>query len=208
MSTSAGTPPTPASILVKRIAKGDTFPTSDAFRVAFERNMMVDGRQLKADKRVSGGKSKLYRCTGAVIEEGVKGASGCPVFVRGCRHADHEWHVTGVNLDHCNCAGQSGEKKKRPSRKAMREDAEAFVNANHKITSPALVKTMKGACGVDTVPRTANRMKADILNSGDKTVGKEYMALDDYLTTLQRDSPGTIVDCEVSKRVMVVESSP
>lgn len=36
--TSAGS--VPASIQVKLIAKGDTFPTPDEFRVAFERNMM------------------------------------------------------------------------------------------------------------------------------------------------------------------------
>ena len=97
MSTSAGSSPAPASIQVKSIAKGGTFPTSDAFRVAFERNMLVEGRQMKADKRGSGGKAKMYRCTGAIIVEGVKGASGCLVFVRGCRHADHERHADNNN---------------------------------------------------------------------------------------------------------------
>ena len=181
-----------------------TFAKSNAFRIAFESNIMVDNRQSKADKRVSGGKSKLYRCTGAIIVPGVKRASGCPVVSNssypGCRHADGECHVTEVNLDHCNCAGQSGGKKKRPIRKAMVEEAEAFVNANHKITSPALVKTTTGSCGVATVQRTANRLKADILNSGEKAVEKECMAFDDYLATLQRESPGTIGDCEVSKK--------
>ena len=53
------------SIHVMRIGKGDTFSTADKFRVAFERNMMAEGRQSKADKRVSGVKAKLYRCTEA-----------------------------------------------------------------------------------------------------------------------------------------------
>ena len=60
--------------------------------------------RFKAGKRISGGKSKLHRCAGAVMELGVKGASGCPVFVRGCRHADNGWYATAVCLDHCNCA--------------------------------------------------------------------------------------------------------
>ena len=55
----------------------------------------------------------------------------------------------------------------------MVEEAEAFVNANHKITSPALIKTMMGTCSVATVRGTANRLKADILNRGEKVVEKE-----------------------------------
>ena len=37
---------------IKLIARGDTFATSDDFRTAFERNMIADGRQSKADKSV------------------------------------------------------------------------------------------------------------------------------------------------------------
>ena len=59
----------PPSIRVKPIAKGDTFPSVDGFRTAFETNMIRDGRHSKADKRVSGGKAKLYPCTGVVVEE-------------------------------------------------------------------------------------------------------------------------------------------
>ena len=65
-----------------------TLDKSDDFRIAFGLYVMVDSRRSKADKRASGGKSKLYRCTGAIILPGVKGASGCTVFVRGSRHAD------------------------------------------------------------------------------------------------------------------------
>ena len=36
---------------MKLIAKGDTFPTSVAFRDAFERNMVVEGRQCKVNKK-------------------------------------------------------------------------------------------------------------------------------------------------------------
>ena len=72
---------------------------------------MVEGRQCKADKRISSGKSKLYRCTGAVIEPGVKRASGCSVSARACMHADDEWHVTATGLDHGNCTGQFGDNK-------------------------------------------------------------------------------------------------
>ena len=38
--------------------------------------MTVEDRQCMADKRISSGKSKLYRCTGAVIEPGVRGHRG------------------------------------------------------------------------------------------------------------------------------------
>ena len=54
---------------VKTITKGDTFGKADDFRIAFEWNMLRDSRQSKADKRVSGGRANLYRCTGAAIAE-------------------------------------------------------------------------------------------------------------------------------------------
>lgn len=204
---SASSPAAP-SIEVKPIVKGDTFASSADFRTAFERNMIVEGRQCRADKRVSGGRTKLYRCTGAVIVAGEKGASGCPVLVRGCKHTDNEWHVTEVTLEHCNCVGQAEEKrKKKPSRRAMREEAGALIKANNRVTSPALVKTLKATCGVVISERTANRMKSDILEGGGgggDTVKEEFAMLDSYLVTLERDSAGTIVDCEVSKRVTLL----
>ncbi|CAN0362816.1 unnamed protein product, partial [Scytosiphon promiscuus] len=170
--------------------------------------MIRDGRQSKADKRVSGGKAKLYRCTGAGIAEDCiccerpegrpkrkcKNTLGCPVFARGYQKVDGEWHVTSVKLEHVNCAGQSGAKQKRASRKAVKEEAAAFVNANHKITSPELVKTLKESCGVAMVDRTANRMKSDILQQGEDGIKDEFKALESYLATLGHDSPGTIVD--------------
>lgn len=140
-------------------------------------DMMVGGRHCKTDKNVSGGKHKLYRCTRAVIERGVEGASVCPVFTEGCRPTYFEWYVTDANLDHSTRTGQFGPNQ-RPSGKATHEDVNAFVNANHKTTSPALVKTKKEASGVETVERTANRLKTGILNSGDGTTGKDHMALD------------------------------
>ncbi|CAN0109178.1 unnamed protein product [Laminaria digitata] len=166
--------------------------------------MMVEGRQCRADKRVSGGRCKLYRCTGAIIVPGEKGTSGCPVLVRGCRHTDSEWHVTEVTLEHSDCAGQvdDNKKKKTASRRSMRKEAGAFIKANLKVTSPALVKTLKATCGVVISTRTASRMKCDILedgNGGGDVVKEEFAVLDSYLATLQRDSAGTIVDCEVSR---------
>ena len=65
----------------------------------------------------------------------------------------------------------------------MREEAEVLLNANNKITSPALAKTPKATFGVLTVPRTANRLKSDILEGGDKAVDEEFQALDNYLTS-------------------------
>ncbi|CAN0564011.1 unnamed protein product, partial [Laminaria digitata] len=106
------------------------------------------------------------------------------VFARGYRLKDNEWNVTDASLEHVNCVGQSGEKQKRASRKAVKDAAAAFVNANHKITSPELVKTLKESCGVTMVDRTANRMKFDILQRGEELVKNEYKALDSYLTTL------------------------
>ena len=61
---SAGSSPAPASIQVKRIAKGDTFPTSDAFRVGFERNMLVESHQMKAafhQHAALGGNPEFFR---------------------------------------------------------------------------------------------------------------------------------------------------
>lgn len=66
-TTSAGSACALVSIRVKLIARGDKCSTVHRFSVAFERSMMAEGRQSKADKRVSGGKVTLYRCPGTLL---------------------------------------------------------------------------------------------------------------------------------------------
>ncbi|CAN0373421.1 unnamed protein product [Ectocarpus sp. 13 AM-2016] len=48
--------------------------------------MIAQSRQCRLDKRVSGGRGKLHRCTGAIVNG--KATSGCPVLARGCKQTD------------------------------------------------------------------------------------------------------------------------
>lgn len=178
------------------MAEGDLFPDAATMKVAFDRRLMVAGRQSRADKRVSGGNAKLYRCTGAVITDKVKGATGCQVRLRACKQHNKEWRVTELVLDHTSCTGQSGEKKQRPSRKALAPEAAALVNANHSISSGALAKTLKATAGVEFSERTANRMRADVLGKSKKELREQYQYLASYLDEFKGNN-GNVVEHEV-----------
>eukprot|EP00904_Undaria_pinnatifida_P008857 jgi/Undpi1/5100/HiC_scaffold_19.g08452.m1 len=189
-------PAAPASIDAVSIKVGETFIDSQALRTRVERLMLAQGRQCRLDKRMSGGPGKLLRCSGAIIVDGVKGATGCSVLVRAYnKRTTKEWRVTEAILDHAQCTGQSGDKKKRPCRRSVEEEAAKLINANHKISSPALVKTLKATAGVDILERTANRVRSDVLRKGKDAIASQYQLLDSYLSIIGRDN-GNIVECE------------
>ena len=191
-------PAAPASIDAVSIKVGETFIDSQALRTRVERLMLAQGRQCRLDKRMSGGPGKLLRCSGAIIVDGVKGATGCSVLVRAYnKRTTKEWRVTEAILDHAQCTGQSGDKKKRPCRRSVEEEAAKLINANHKISSPALVKTLKATAGVEILERTANRVRSDVLRKGKDAIASQYQLLDSYLSIIGRDN-GNIVECEVS----------
>ncbi|CAN0567425.1 unnamed protein product [Ectocarpus sp. 12 AP-2014] len=60
--------------------------------------MIAQSRQCRLDKRVSGGRGKLHRCTGAIVNG--KATFDCPVLARGCKQTDGTWKVTEVVLNH------------------------------------------------------------------------------------------------------------
>ncbi|CAN0285955.1 unnamed protein product, partial [Ectocarpus sp. 6 AP-2014] len=155
--------------------------------------MISQSRQCRLDTRVSGGRGKLHRCTGAIING--KATSGCPVRARGCKQTDGTWKVTEVVLDHVACTGQASNKKQRINRRCVEGEAAALVSANHSITCPSLVKTLKATSGVDVSERTAGRMRADILGKGKDAIAKEYELLQSYCDLLERDN-GNIVECQ------------
>ncbi|CAM9788335.1 unnamed protein product, partial [Ectocarpus sp. 8 AP-2014] len=150
-------------------------------------------RQCRLDKRVSGGRGKLHRGTGATING--KATSGCPVRARGCKQTDSTWKVTEVVLDHVACTGQAGNKKQRINRRCAEGEAAALVSGNHSITCPSLVKTLKATSGVDVSERTASRMRVDILGKGKDAIAKEYQLLQSYCDLLERDN-SNIVECQ------------
>ncbi|CAM9854234.1 unnamed protein product, partial [Ectocarpus fasciculatus] len=155
--------------------------------------MISTSRQCRLDTRVSGGRGKLHRCTGAVING--KATSGCPARARGCKLQDGTWKVTEIVLDHVACTGQAGEKKQRINRRCVEEEAAALVSSNHSISCPALVRTLKATAGVDISERTANRMRADILGKGKDVIAEQYTLLQSYCDLLGRDN-GNVVGCK------------
>ena len=122
------TPATPASIAGGTIEVGDKFRDSQALKVKVERVFLAQGRRCRLDKRVSGGPGKPIRCSGAIIADGVKGATGCQARVRAYTgRSTKEWNVTEAVLNHVQCTGQSGDKRKRPCRRSVEEEAANLV---------------------------------------------------------------------------------
>ena len=182
------------SLTADTISIGKSFSSARDLRVAAERVLLSQGRTLVSDFRVNGGRQKVYRCSAAVMTKGVKGiAGGCPVFVRAYKRADDHFYVTDFLLEHRDCAGG----KKKPSLRAMAAEGAVVVNANRKITSGGLVKTLKGAYGVELKQHTANRLKRSIVGVGEAELNEGYRRLHSYLDLLAKESPGTITDCQV-----------
>ena len=100
------TPATPASIAGGTIEVGEKFRDSRALKVKVERVFLAQGRRCRLDKRVSGGQGKLIRCSGAIIVDGVKGATGCQARVRAYKgRSKNEWNITEAVLNHVQCTG-------------------------------------------------------------------------------------------------------
>ena len=157
---------------------------------------MSEGRTLVSDARVNRGKQKVYPCSAAIMKKGVKGiAGGCPVFVRAYKRADKEFHVVDCLFEHSNCTGG----KKKPSLRAMSSEGAVIVNANRKITSGGLVKTLKASYGVELTPHTANRLKRQVVGVTEATQNEGYQRLESYLDILTRNSPGTVTHGEVRR---------
>ena len=157
---------------------------------------MSQGRTLVSHGRVSGGRQNVYRCSAAIMAKGVKGiAGGCPVFVRAYKRADKQFHVVDCSFKHSNCAGG----KKKPSLCAMSSEGAVIVNANRKITSGGLVKTLKGSYGVELTPHTANRLKREVVGVTEAAQNEGYQRLESYLRILTQNSPGTVTHCEVKR---------
>lgn len=191
-------PAAPATITAGTIAVGDKFADAKSLRTQVERVFLAQGRQCRLDRSVSGGPGKLIRCSGAVITPGAKGVTGCQALVRAYKQRGiNEWNITEVNLEPAQCTGRSGEKKKRACRRSVEEEAAALINANHSISCPALVKSLKATAGVDILERTGNRMPADVFDRNKKIIADEYKLLDSYLELIGRNDDN-YVDCQVS----------
>ncbi|CAM9709471.1 unnamed protein product, partial [Pylaiella littoralis] len=153
--------------------------------------LITDGRQRRADERVSGGMAKLRRCTGAVI----KGATGCPVLVRAYMQKSKEWGDT----ESCSAGAHelkwSGRREtERPSCRSVEAEASALVSSNHNISSDALAKRLKVTSGISYSDRTASRMRANVLGKDLADIKGQYQMLDSCCSALARNN-GNIVEC-------------
>ena len=194
------TAPSAPAINAKRIKVNDTFAQAADLRAEAQRSFMLDGRSVWADGRVSGSKSKLYRCSGANFDTKAnsdlrKVTNGCPALVRACKQSiTGEWKVTVANYYHENCAGGM----KRHGMRALLPEATAIVKNSSTITAPALGNTLKATTGCgDLSGRSLNRLRQIIRNGGDQQESETYMRLADYLEQLKVASGGTITDCQV-----------
>ncbi|CAM9900773.1 unnamed protein product, partial [Hapterophycus canaliculatus] len=161
----------------------------------FERVLVGHGRQSRLDERVSGGKGKLHRCTGAIYNGTEKTTLGCQVRARACKQKTKEWKVTEVELNHVNCTGQSSEKKQRICRRSVQAEAAALINSNGSMTALALARSLKSTQHVDIKERTANRMIREERGKEDAVIKGQYEVLQSYLSILGQDN-GNVVDCE------------
>ena len=182
------------SLHVGLLKVGESFASAQELRTAAERVVLSQARTLVSDHRVTGGKQKLYRCSGSIITPGVRGAQGCQVHVRAFKRADKHFYITSCSFEHEeSCVGG----KKNPSLRALAGEGALVVNANRKITSGGLVKTLKGTYGVELKLHTANRLKRQVVGVGEAAENEGYQRLASLLTTLAESSPGTITHCEV-----------
>ena len=191
------------------MAVGDTMLSSQQFRSSFDRNMASEGRAGRLDKRVSGGRYKVVRCTGAIIDLQTKDkvaravTKGCQAVARACKQATNEWKVTEVNLRHDNCTGQappaagSAPKKQRICRRSIEPEATALIRANNKLSASALSKTLKATKSLDIPERTANRMINEERGRSEAALNRDYQLLASYLELLGRGN-GNVVECKVS----------
>ena len=81
----------------------------------------------------------------------------------------------------------------------MSSEVAVIVNANRKITSGGLVKTLKGSYGVELRLHTANRLKRQVVGVTKAAQNEGYQRLESYLDILQRNSPGTVTHSEVRR---------
>lgn len=191
------------------MAVGDTYVSSQQFRQSFARTMASEGRAGRLDTRVSGGRYKMVRCTGAIInhktEDKVARAltGGCQARARACRQATNEWKVTEVHFGHENCTGQappaagSAPKKQRICRRSIEPEAVELIRANSRISAGALSKTLKATKGLDIPERTANRMINEERGRSKAALDEDYQKLESYLEVLGRGN-GNVVECKVS----------
>ena len=128
----------PVGLNVCRVQVGDKFSKTIELRTAVERCFRADGRGCRADLRVTGSRTKLYRCDGAVYDlkatdkEERRQTTGCQALVRAYMQTKtQEWKVTAAHLSHANCS--CGERK--AGIRVFLPEAEAIVNGNTSITS-------------------------------------------------------------------------
>lgn len=187
-------PPQRGALRVTAPKLGDSYGSVVDLRVHCERTFIDNGRTLVSDHRVTGSHARLYRCAGAIIKKGEKSTGGCPAFIRANKRKDKHYYITGLSLDHQNCAGG----KKKPSLRALSVEGAVVVNANRKITAGGLSKTLKGTYGVELAQHTANRLKRGVIGV---TVGAQvegYQRLESFLLLTAAGSPGTVTHSEVS----------
>ena len=191
----------PAGLNVRRVQVGDKFSKTVELRTAVERCFRADGRGCRADVRVTGSRTKLYRCDGAVYDlkntdkEERRKTTGCQALVRACMQMKTlEWKVTAAHLSHVNCSG--GERK--AGIRVLLPEAEAIVNSNTSISADALTKTLKGQTNFGNMSaRTANRLRSLIRTGGRQEADETYMRVADYLRQLKALSGGSVTDCQV-----------
>jgi len=137
----------------------------------------------------------MYRCSGAIIQKGAKATGGCQEHVKANKRADGNFYVTSASFEHENCTGG----KKNPSVKALAAEGAVVINGNRKVTAPGLVKTLKGAHGVEMKPWAASRLKRTVVGGTKAEQAADIQRFASFMDKIAEDSPGTITDSQVGR---------
>lgn len=165
--------------------------TADDLRLAAERSFMKDGRGMKADKRVGGGKSMLYRCAGVEWDAkrkskgSAKLTAGCQAFMQAYQLKGNEWKLIEVCLEHVLCAGGS----ENAGSRALEEEPIQIVSANRSITISSLQDTLQTHTGsVRMSDRTLYRLRDRILGTDEKKFSETFQMLNNFLRYVRNKS--------------------
>ena len=115
-------------------------------------------------------------------------------MIRAQKQKPGEWKCTAENVIHVNYTGGDT----RRTILAIEHAVASTVVSNRSITYPALKKTIEAHTGRKTTLHIINRARGNLLNSTEEEVKTAYSILPTYMDELEKGSPGTVANVEVS----------
>ncbi|CAN0211597.1 unnamed protein product [Pylaiella littoralis] len=168
------------------LAKGARYETTQHLQTAVGTFFNETGRSFTSGRK-GGSKQKYYVCSG-------KGG-GCPVEVKAYK-GKGGWNITGLVDVHTNCSGGMA-KGKSTALQGMAADA---MRDNPQLTGVALKRKLERT-GLKVTDRTATRLKNNAKKAHHAAVAGSYQQLPSLCAELEKNSPGTVAEVEVSRSI-------